>query len=353
MLDREVLRNLSIWLGVSEDRLMELDGILSEKDNSFFENILDLNTIGPFEALIRRLTHKIIKYLEESTRYNVLNSIKRLRQLFRKDLVEITHCRFVELDRILRDKLSISPINWRGKRGVICFSHDVDNQEDYRRIRKIYQLNKKYELVSSFNFLTNWGYEIEKKVLEELSDNGFEVGLHGYTHDIAFGIRSENRIRRELTIALKKLDFPVKGYRAPAFAISRRLLKILKELGIKYDSSMKTISCYSSQSAEVFYPYKYPGVGIWEVPLSIQDDRLFRDLHLSNEEAIGVIKELALRIIGIGGVCVINNHPSLIQKKMHYYEGLLEWVSSFENAWVTTMAELVEFMEEREEAINE
>lgn len=350
-LDREVLKNLSLWLGVTEDKLMQLDGVLFDKDNSFFENVLDFNTIGPFEAFVRRLTHKLLKYFKESDRYNILDSIKRLRQLYRKDLVEITHCRFVELDKILREKLSISPIDWGGKRGVICLSHDIDNQKDYKYIKETYQLNKKYGVVSSFNFLTDWGYEIEKKLLEEFSDNGFEIGLHGYTHDIAIGIRSEDRLRRELSMALKKLDFPVKGYRAPAFAISRRLLKILKEFGIKYDSSMKTISCYSSQSAEVFYPYRYPGVDIWEVPLTIQDDRVFRDLHLSNEEAVGVIKELASRIVRIGGVCVINNHPGLIQKKIHYYQELLEWISSLKDVWVVTMGKLVEFMEGRERAI--
>lgn len=350
-LDKGVVRNLSIWLGVSEDKLMELEDILPEIDNSYFENVLDSNTISFREALIRRFTHKIVKYLKERNRYGILNSIKKIRQFFRKELIEIAHCRFVELDKTLRNRLSISNINWKGNKGVICLSHDIDNKEDYEYIGEICKLNKKYNIVSSFNFLTNWGYVIEESFLQSLHDNGFEIGLHGYTHDIAVGIRSEKRIKRELLLALEQLGFPVKGYRAPAFAISKRLLMILKELGIKYDSSMKTVSCYSPQSAEVFYPYRYPGVGIWEVPLTIQDDRVFRDLHLSNEEAVGVIKELAAKIIAIGGVCVINNHPGLIKRRRYYYEELLEWISSLNDVWVVTMAELVEFMEERERAI--
>lgn len=350
-LDKDIVNNLSIWLGVSKDRLIELEVILSEKDNSFFENVLDSNTIGFKEALIRRTTHKLVKYLRESKRYHILNSIKKIRQFFRKDLIEISHCRFVELDRELRDKLSIPPINWNGNRGVICLSHDIDSKEDYGYVKEICGLNKKYNLIGGFNFLTDWGYQIDKYFLEEIHNNGFEIGLHGYTHDIAVGFRSKERIKRELSMAIKKIDFPVKGYRAPAFAVSKRLLEVLKELGIKYDSSMKTISCYSPQSAEVFYPYRYPGVGIWEIPLTIQDDRMFRDLHLSNEEATGVIKELASKIIEIGGVCVINNHPALIQKKIYYYEELLDWISSLRDVWVTRMDKLIEFMEEREKAI--
>lgn len=347
-LDKYILHNLSIWLGVDEQRLMELDDVLPDKDNSFFENVLDSQTIKPAEAIIRRLTHKIVKYLKENNRYGILESIKRIRQLCRRDLIEIAHCRFVELDKALREKLSIPSIDWNGKKGVICLSHDIDTLDDYMFIRKVCQLNHKYHIASSFNFLTHWSYDIDRKFLWQLNEEGFEVGLHGYTHDIAIGVRSEKRIKRELSLALEKLNFPVKGYRAPAFAVSSRLLKVIKELGLKYDSSMKTTSCYSPQSAEVFYPYRYPGVGIWEIPLTIQDDRVFRDLHLSNEEAIGVIKELASRIIGIGGVCVINNHPGLVRRKLYYYEELLEWLSSFSPAWITRMDTLVEFMEKRE-----
>lgn len=351
-LDKEVLKNISIWLGINQEELMRLGAVLPDKENSFFENVLDSDTIGPKEALVRRLTHKLVKYLKESNRYGILNFIKKIRQFLRKDLIEIKHCRFMELDRTLRSTLGIAPIDWKGKRGVVCLSHDIDSKEDYVYIGEICKLNRKYHLHSGFNFLTNWGYEVNREFLKELNAEGFEVGLHGYTHDIAIGIRSEKRIRKELSLALEKLNFPVRGYRAPAFAISKRLLRILKDLGIKYDSSMKTTSCYSSQSAEVFYPYRYPGIGIWEVPLTIQDDRVFRDLHLSNEEAVGVIKELTSRIIDIGGVCVINNHPGLIQKKRYYYEELLNWISSLKDVWVTTMAELVDFMEEREKNTN-
>jgi len=351
-LNPDILKNLSIWLGVSQESLEALGDVASDKDNSFFENVLDSNTIDWAEALIRRFTHKTVKYLKEKNRYGILDSIKRIRQLFRKDLIEIGHCRFVQLDKQLRERLSLPTINWDGHQGVICLSHDIDSRQDYGYIREVYRLNKRYHLVSGFNFLTNWGYTVDKALLSELNDNGFEVGLHGYTHDIAVGFRSTERIKRELSLALQSLDFPVKGYRAPAFAVSKKLLMVLRELGIKYDSSMKTISCYSPQSAEVFYPYRYPAVGIWEIPLTIQDDRVFRDLNLSNEEGLGVIKELTQRVIDIGGVAVINNHPKLIDSKMYYYEELLKWIAGLDNVWIATTGEVIDFMEERERKLN-
>ncbi|MFH0852535.1 MAG: polysaccharide deacetylase family protein [bacterium] len=349
-LDDSILNNLALWLGVKSQDVKKIGEIFLERPNSYYEGILDSQGCSRTEWLVRRLTHKIIKFIKERNRYNILDTIKKIRQLQRKDLIEISQCRFTALDAQLRKDLNIPPIDWRGKKAVICLSHDIDSVNDYKISRKVFELNRKYGLKSTFNFLTHWGYEIDREFLKELDKDGFEIGLHGYTHDIAIGIRPEERIKRELGWALEKINWPVKGYRAPAFAVTKRLLKALKELGIKYDSSMKTVSCYG-QAVETFYPYRFPGVGIWEIPLTIQDDRVFRDLNLSNEEGLGVIKELAQRVIDVGGVAVINNHPKLISDKMYYYEELLKWIAGLDNVWVATTGEVIDFMEEREKNI--
>ena len=349
-LDNEVLENLALWLGIPVKRLKVLGEVIPDIEENHYHGFLDCQVVSWREGQVRRLTHKIVKFLREHNRYYILDSIKKIRQLRRKKLVEINHCRFTELDMTLRRKLSLPPIDWRGNQAVVCLSHDLDCVEDYEFSREVYDLNRKYNIRSTFNFLTHWGYQPESAWLKELDSNGFEIGLHGYTHDIAIGIRPAQRIIKELSLALEKLNFSVKGYRAPAFAVTPRLLKSLKELGIKYDSSMKTVSCYG-QAVETFYPYRYPGIGIWEIPLTIQDDRVFRDLYLSDEEGLGVIKELAQRVVNIGGVMVINNHPRLIKERFYYYEELLKWIAALDNVWICTMSDVIEFMEEREHRI--
>jgi len=346
-LDKDVLKNLALWLGVSVQKLIDLGEVMPGVPESHFEGFLNCQVITWKEGQIRRATHKIVKYLRESNRYYILDSIKKIRTLQRKKIVELAHCRFSELDAVLREKLSVEPIDWRGHRAVLCLTHDLDCAEDYELSRWVYGLNKKYNLRSSFNFLTNWGYDPDPDWLQELHEDGFEVGLHGLTHDIAIGTRPPYRIKKELSLALEKLDFPVRGYRAPAFAVTPQLLKVIKELGIVYDSSMKTYSAYG-KAVETFYPYRFPGVGIWEIPLTIQDDRVFRDMNLSNEEGLGVIKEMSQRIINLNGVVLINNHPRLIKERIYYYEELLKWISELENVWVCTPGELIDFMEERE-----
>jgi len=349
-LDENIIKNLSIWLKTSPEEIKSLGEILPAEPNSYYEGLLDLEILSQFEGNIRRFVHKIVKCLKEKDKYFVLDTLKKFRQLKRKGLIEISECRFVKLDKILRQKLSLPPIDWNGKKAVICLSHDVDSLPDYQFCDEIFKLNQKYNIKSNFNFLTRGGYKVEPEFLKKLKDNGSEIGLHGYTHDIAIGIRKETRIKKELRLALDQLNIPIFGYRAPAFALTKKVLKVLKELGLKYDSSIKSISCYG-QAAETFYPYRYPGIGIWELPLSIQDDRIFRDLHLSCEEGLGVIKEITKRIIDIGGVIVINNHPRLVKQRLYYYTELLEWISKLNNVWVTTPIELINFMEQREKSI--
>ncbi len=97
--DKQILRNLSLWLGLPSQKIKELGNIYPEHPNDYYENILDCQSISWLEGQIRRLTHKVIKFIKERNRYQILDTIKKLRQFRRKDLIEISQCRFVVLDR--------------------------------------------------------------------------------------------------------------------------------------------------------------------------------------------------------------------------------------------------------------
>lgn len=338
-----VISNLALWLDIDEKRLQDK---LTEPVPQRAGELLDFEGITPFEGLMRRVMHKILLFLPESTKYLVTDNIKKLRQLVRKDLVGIRECALIDLYLKLKSELNVPGINWNNHKGVICLTHDVDSRECYEFVPEIHRLESKKGVVSTYNFLTHGGYHPEKSLLQELSCYGSEIGLHGYTHDLYLGCRPKSRIKNELQQALDSLDFPVKGFRAPAFSFTRRLLEVLVELGIKYDSSRKALSCYGP-GAETCFPYVYPGIDIWEVPLLIQDDRIFRDLHLSSEEGLGVVKELTKRTIDIGGVAVINTHPRLVKQKLNFYTDLLAWVKEQPDTWVTTTWEVVNLMEKR------
>lgn len=340
----EVIENFSIWTRLEPETVKA--NIKEIEDMQRINTLLDLNVMGPMERVARRLMHRILLYTPKEHRHLITDTIKRLRQLVRKDLIEVPHCIFVEIYLDLIRKLNIKPLDWRGLKSCVCLTHDVDSAEGYEFINKVLQLEKQLKTRSTYNFLTGWGYKVDRDLLKELSDNNFEIGLHGWTHDIALGCRNKNRIKSELSRAMDELGVPIEGFRAPAFSITRSLLEVLVQLGIKYDSSMKMMSCYA-QGVESAYPYRYPGVNIWEIPLTIQDDRIFRDLHLSCEEGLGVVKELTTRVSEVGGVTVINTHPRLLKFKYRFYEDLLHWLLRQPDMLICPMNEVVALMEER------
>ncbi len=90
-------------------------------------------------------------------------------------------------------------------------------------------------------FFTTWEFaEKSKKELKKLMNKGHEIGLHGLTHNInLFNMRYDD-VKSELLNAKnnleKEFNIEVFGFRSPQM---RGLdARILKDIGIKYDSSM-------------------------------------------------------------------------------------------------------------------
>ena len=298
----------------------------------------------------RRAGFYLISKLNERQRYLFTSMAKVLRGLaYYKELKKVDDAFFIKLKNEIEHTQNCEFDLWKekGVKGVIAISHDIDSKECYDFLPVILKLEKKYGIISSTNFLTNWGYKIDRRLLEDITNEGCEVGLHGWTHDITLGFKSSKKPMREhIKRALDELNFKVKGYRAPAFAVSSDLIEVLNEFGIRYDSSLKLIDHISSFS-ECCYPYKYFNTNIWEIPLTIQDDRVFRDKKLNAEEGLGIVKEICGRVIKNNGVVVINLHPRLLKNKMDFLDDLLKWINEHKNIWQCSMGTIVDYLDVR------
>ncbi|MFH1625452.1 MAG: polysaccharide deacetylase family protein [Pseudomonadota bacterium] len=253
----------------------------------------------------------------------------------------------IKLYQDLKTNLRAPGLRWAsGKKGVICLTHDVDFAEGYDFVEELVELEKQYSVRSTYNFLIKGRYECERSLLRYIMENGFEVGLHGYTHDIALSYRHPSLIREHIERALCEMGFKVKGFRAPALSISKNLLTVLKEFDFKYDSSL---ACTSSfwQGVETCFPFRYPGLGIWEVPLCLQDSTIFRDHCLKDEEALQLMRGMIDGIIEVGGVTVLNFHPCILRKRMNFYQELLGYIKDRDEIWVSPVIGLIEYLEGR------
>lgn len=240
---------------------------------------------------------------------------------------------------------------WNGHGGVVCMTHDVDYLSCYDFVPELAAMDLEYGVSATYNFLTGWDYELDDGLLVWLRAQGFEIGLHGTTHDIGLGYRGKKRIDRELAQGLNRLaGYGVTGFRAPALSISPALFSALAAAGFRYDSSVSGI-CRIKGAVWYCYPYRYSVRGIWEIPLAVQDTYLFREKGLNDREAVAWTMGIVRDILALGGVAVLNCHPCIIMKHQHFYRWLLEEIAGLEGVWQPCLGACVDYLEMRTENV--
>jgi hypothetical protein len=115
-------------------------------------------------------------------------------------------------------------------------------------------------------------------------------------------------------------------YRSPALSVSRNLFIVLTELGIEYDSSIPFFSPYYKWSGSIF-PYKYQGLHIIEMSLSLSDDFLFRDCGLSDKDAFNFTRKILDGFMKHNGIFVFNGHPVILKEHLYFYHLFLDYIS--------------------------
>src|SRR2546425_7688205 len=79
------------------------------------------------------------------------------------------------------------PENWSGwpgnKKFAFVLTHDVETEAGLSRCRSLMQLELDLGFRSSFNFIPEGSYRVPAELREELTANGFEVGIHDLKHD--------------------------------------------------------------------------------------------------------------------------------------------------------------------------
>lgn len=96
------------------------------------------------------------------------------------------------------------------------------------------------------------GYVAERHpdLVREIAAAGHEIGTHGYSHTLVYR-QTPAVFREELTRSIRVLEEltgrPVWGHRAPFFSITRGslwALDVMRDLGIRYDSSIFPVTNY-------------------------------------------------------------------------------------------------------------
>jgi hypothetical protein len=216
------------------------------------------------------------------------------------------------------------PDNWKdwpdGKQFALILTHDVEHKRGYERVLQLMEIEKELGFVSSFNFVPERDYIVEKELLNTLKENGFEYGVHGIYHDGKLFSSEEEFLKRADKINHYLKDWGAVGFRAPSM---HRNFDLIGALDIKYDLSTFDTDPFEPQPDGVgtIFPFWVPSKrhkkgGYIELPYTLpQDSTIFIILK---EKSIDIWKRKLDWIVEYNGMALLNLHPDYINFDNNY-----------------------------------
>jgi glycosyltransferase involved in cell wall biosynthesis/peptidoglycan/xylan/chitin deacetylase (PgdA/CDA1 family) len=199
-----------------------------------------------------------------------------------------------------------------GKQFAFVLTHDVEGEAGVAKCRQLMEVEKKYGFRSSFNFIPEGEYRVSKELREELTANGFEVGVHDLHHDGKLYRSREGFARKAGRINRYLKEWGGAGFRS-GFMFHN--LEWLEDLDIQYDASTFDTDPFEPQpdGTGTIFPFWHEGRagrGYVEMPYTLpQDSTLFL---LMGEGTPALWEEKADWVAAKGGMVLLNLHPDYV-----------------------------------------
>lgn len=265
---------------------------------------------------------------------------------------------------------SYRPTRWKnGARCAVALSFDSDHETNELRdggksigrlawgqygnrvgVPRLLKLLAKYDVKATFYVpaVAALTYPDEqRRVIAE----GHEIGIHGWIHEVnsTLPYEAERELMMRSTDTLEKITGirPV-GLRTPSWDFSPNTLRIEKEIGVLYDSSL--------MADEDCYELLLDGepTGIVELPVEwVRDDAVYfmmlRFQSLRPYTPPTAVFDIFRREFDMayeeGGICQITCHPHIIgyRSRIWIIEELIKHAKSKQDVWFATHREVVEW----------
>ena len=240
---------------------------------------------------------------------------RRIQIFVRRFLIKSLIKKYQSVWPILKSA-GVKPSEWNGwpnnKKFALVLTHDVEHQKGYDRVLDLINIEKDLGFKSSFNFVPERDYKVEKSILNTIEENGFETGVQGLYHDGKLYSSRKEFMRRAAKINEYLKDWKAVGFRSPAM---HHNLEWLLDLDIQYDLSTFDTDPFEPQSdgAGTIFPFQIQGKdgkGYLEMPYTLpQDSTLF---IIMKEKNINIWKTKLDWIAKNGGMALLNVHPDYI-----------------------------------------
>lgn len=207
-------------------------------------------------------------------------------------------------------KLPENWTRWPGqKRFALVLTHDVETDIGQGKCYNLASMEKELGFRSSFYFVPE-RYTVSTDLRQYLTDNGFEIGVHGLFHDGRLFESSRIFQKRAAQINHYLNEWESIGFRSPAM---HHNLKWIHDLNIEYDASTFDTDPFEPQPDGVgtIFPFLVRGNSdqraYVELPYTLPQD--FTLFVLMKEKDIEIWKRKLDWIVKCGGMALLNTHP--------------------------------------------
>lgn len=230
------------------------------------------------------------------------------------------------------------------KRYAFVLTHDVESPDGQSFVRTVADLEEKYGFRSSFNFVPE-EYPVDRALIEELQERGFEVGVHGLKHDGKMFTSKASFLKIAVHINQYLKEWNVVGFRSP---LTHRNPEWMQVLNIEYDSSFF--------DTDPFEPIPGGTMSIWpfhlghfvELPYTlVQDHSLMVTL---SEQTPKIWLEKVNYIKRYCGMALVNSHPDYLRQSYNLciYEAFLKAMHQQNDFWQALPVEVARWWRLRE-----
>ncbi len=236
---------------------------------------------------------------------------------------------------------------------TILFNNINKRWNPWWNFKDIMALEEKYGAKSSFYFLTlnkgdlDFNFEVEdlEHEIGNITDNGWEVGLHG-GHEAYNNLDEIKEKKKRLEKVLGK---KVIGYRNHFLKFKvPDTWELLSKARFKYDATFGYADCvgFRSGMCHPFKPFNLntnKEIDILEIPLTIMDCTLFDYMKLDMEGAWEITKLLIDTVEKYNGVITILWHNThLVGENLRFYEKILKYCYE-KGGWMTSGEEILKW----------
>jgi len=189
---------------------------------------------------------------------------------------------------------------------ALVLTHDIETEKGQAQVRKIVELETEYGFRSSFNFVPE-RYKLDLKLIQDLQDRGFEVGIHGLKHDgkLFSSKRIFDRRIKKINQYLRK--FNSVGFRAP---LTHRNPYWMQSLQVEYDLSFFDTDPFEPMPGGTMSIWPFMMGAFVELPYTLPQD--YTLIEVLNDKSPKVWLDKAEFIAEHFGMVLLNSHPDYL-----------------------------------------